>query len=273
MKNCKQILEAVNRGIQLALDDFDDEQVQNIKSKQVQNRDYTKEYLDLMKDVVDLGLPSGTLWCKYNLDVNPNQLTKAEDWYGKYYAWGELKPNKTKKKEIYFDWSNYKYGKDFNKLTKYCNDSLYGLKWFKDNLTKLLPEDDVAYQFKKCHNFKFHIPTEKQYEELIDYTKNYWIKNYDPNKIKHNPEDDKGIQGLNVRVFTGFNGNTLFIPAAGYRYGSDFNNVGSCCHLWSSSLHVVNPSIAYTLNFNSGSIGIYSVDRCFGFAIRPVINL
>ena len=69
MKTYKQILEAVNRGIQLALDDFDDEdQVQNnIKSKQVQNRDYTKEYLDLMYDIVDLGLPSGTLWCKYNL--------------------------------------------------------------------------------------------------------------------------------------------------------------------------------------------------------------
>ena len=50
MKNYNKILEAVNRGIQLALDDFDDEdQVQNIKSKQVQNRDYTKEYLDLMR--------------------------------------------------------------------------------------------------------------------------------------------------------------------------------------------------------------------------------
>ena len=43
MKNYNKILEAVNRGIQLALDDFDDEdQVQNVKSKQVQNRDYTK---------------------------------------------------------------------------------------------------------------------------------------------------------------------------------------------------------------------------------------
>ena len=51
MKNYKQILEAVNRGIQLALDDFDDDEpVQNnIKSKQVQNRDYTKEYLDWQK--------------------------------------------------------------------------------------------------------------------------------------------------------------------------------------------------------------------------------
>ena len=47
MKNYNKILEAVNRGIKLALDDFDDEeQVQNVKSKRVQNRDYTKEYLD-----------------------------------------------------------------------------------------------------------------------------------------------------------------------------------------------------------------------------------
>ena len=49
MKNYNKILEAVNRGIKLALDDFDDEeQVQNVKSKQVQNRDYTKEYLDFL---------------------------------------------------------------------------------------------------------------------------------------------------------------------------------------------------------------------------------
>ena len=49
MKNYNKILEAVNRGIQLALDDFNDEvQVQNVKSKQIQNRDYTKEYLDLI---------------------------------------------------------------------------------------------------------------------------------------------------------------------------------------------------------------------------------
>ena len=47
MKNYNKILEAVNRGIKLALDDFDDEeQVQNIKSKQINHRDYTKEYLD-----------------------------------------------------------------------------------------------------------------------------------------------------------------------------------------------------------------------------------
>ena len=147
MKNYNKILEAVNRGLQLALDDFDDEyQVQNIKSKQVQNRDYTKEYLDLMEEVVDLGLPSGTLWCQYNLGVDQNQLSKPNNWYGDYYACGELEPNKTNEDgDFYFGWENYKFGKDYNKLTKYCNDPEYGLKGFTDNLIQLLPEDDAAY--------------------------------------------------------------------------------------------------------------------------------
>ena len=202
MKNYNKILEAVNRGIQLALDDFDDEeQVQNIKSKQVQNRDYTKEYLDLLKyEVVDLGLPSGTLWCKYNLGVNQNQLSIASDWYGDYYAWGELE-EKTgwdgQGTKVLYDWTNYKFGKSFDKLTKYCSNPKYGLNGFTDNLTELLPEDDTAYQNKKYYNYKFHIPTKEQFEELINYTNNYWVNNYDPNKLVHNQEDDGGIQGLN----------------------------------------------------------------------------
>ena len=56
MINYKQILEAVNKGIQFALDDFDDEEtpIQNIKAKQIQNRDYTKEYLDFQKLIIKL---------------------------------------------------------------------------------------------------------------------------------------------------------------------------------------------------------------------------
>ncbi len=260
MRNYKQILEAVNRGIQLALDDFDsEEQVQNIKSKQIQNRDYTKEYLDLLSDaVVDLGLPSGTLWCKYNLGVDPNQLSKSEDWYGDYYTWGELEPNKKK-----YAWHNYKFIHS-NDLLKYNK---------KDNLTELLPEDDVAYQNKKFYNFKFHIPTKEQCEELINYTNNYWVNNYDPNKSIHNTKDDRGIQGLNGMIFEGKNRNQLFIPAAGYRNGSNIFNVGSKCYLWSSSLDLDHPSNAYNLFFYSDRIGMRVCSRYFGHSVRPVINL
>ena len=274
MKNYKQILEAVNRGIQLALDDFDDEdQVQNIKSKQINHRDYTKEYLDLLKyEVVDLELPSGTLWCRYNLGVNQNQLSKAKDWYGSYYAWGELKGNKTNKNsKIYFGWVNYEFGNKYNRLTKYCNNPEFGLNRFTDNLTELLPKDDVAYQNKNLHNFKFHIPTKDQCEELINYTKNYWVNNYDPNKLVHNPEDDGGIQGLNGRVFEGKNRNHLFIPATGYRYDNDIYNVGSSCYLWSSSLDLFYPSYACNLYFNSDNVNISNFNRYIGCSVRPIL--
>ena len=275
MKNYSKILEAVNRGIQLALDDFDDEEtpIQNIKSKQVYNRDYTKEYLDLLRDeVVDLGLPSGTLWCKYNLDVDPTKLFKVEDWYGGYYAWGELEGNKTTKYgEIFFDWGNYKFEKKYN-ITKYCNDPKYGLNGFTDNLTKLLPEDDAAYQNKKFYNFKFHIPTKEQCDELLKYTNTYWIKNYDPNKLVHNPNDD-GIRGLNGRVFIGKNGNQLFIPAAGYRQCFDTSSVDSGCYLWAANLKLDDTAHAYCLHFNSDYIGINYNFRFNGFSVRPVINL
>ena len=261
--------------INLTLDDFDDEEpVQNIKSKQVQNRDYTKEHLDLMNEVVDLGLPSGTLWSKYNLGVDQNQLSKVEDWYGDYYAWGELEANKTDEyDDIYFDWSNYKYGKDFDKLTKYCQEMYYGLNGFIDNLTKLLPEDDAAYQNKKLHNFKFYIPTKEQFEELINYTKNYWIKNYGPNKTIHNPKNDKGIKGLNGRVFVGKNANQLFIPAAGRYFGPDNDNDGSECYLWSSSINTDYPKNTYVLDFDSDTICMIDSERFKGQSIRPVINL
>ena len=273
MKNYKQILEAVNRGIQLALDDFDDEeQVQNIKSKLNNYRDYTNEYLDLVKDeAVDLGLPSGTLWCKYNLGVNPDQLINPEDWYGDYYAWGEIEDKSKQGKE--YNWKTYKFGKNEYNLTKYCNNPKYGLKGFTDNLTELLPEDDAAYQNKKFYNFKFHIPSKEQFEELIKYTNNYWIKNYDPNKNIHNSKDDDGIQGLNGKVFEGKNGNQLFIPAAGYRDSSNVYNAGNRCQLQTSSLYLKDPRYSYHVYFNTNIVLVYDVYRYFGYSIRPVINL
>ena len=145
MKNYNKILEAVNRGIKFALDDFEDNELQGQINSKISHQYGTKEWLDLMNEVVDLGLPSGTLWCKYNLDVDHTKLLTPESWYGNYYAWGELVPNKTNEDcKIYFDWDNYKF-RNYNKLTKYCNNPEYGLNGFTDNLTELLPEDDAAY--------------------------------------------------------------------------------------------------------------------------------
>ena len=276
MKLTNKILEAVNRGIQLALDDFDDDEVQNVKSKQINHRDYTKEYLDLMNAVVDLGLPSGTLWCKYNLDVDPTKLLTPGDWYGNYYAWGELEPNKTMRGNIIlFSQDNYKwYDKQMNSISKYNK---------QDNLTELLPEDDVAYQNKKLHNFKFHIPTKEQCEELINCTNRYWIKNYNPNKIKHNPENDKGIYDLNGTLFISkINNAELFIPDANYHDNENYGHIKDSylgknrydSAFWTAKLNLSTEDYAWACIFYNDDNILYGSpwpkNRWSGFPIRPV---
>ena len=89
----------------------------------------------------------------------------------------------------------------------------------------------------------------------------------------HTTNNDGGIQGLNGRIFEGKNGNTLFIPAAGYYNGYDNYDIGSNCCLYSSSLKLDDPSRACRLSFNSVIIHIGSHYRHLGYSIRPVINL
>ena len=255
MKNYKQILEAVNKGIQLALDDFEDDEVQNIKSKQVYDRDYTKEYLDLLKyEAIDLGLPSGTLWCKYNLDVNPNQLTKSRDWYGGYYAWGELK-SKTD-----YNWHSYKYANgSWDDLTKYCpnNKPMYAHNKKTDGLTTLESTDDIV-TVKYGSNFR--MPTKKEVDELL-LLPNKWVTRYN------------NISGLNGRLFIGKNGNVLFIPAAGVFNGTIYDGDGKSCFLWTSDISSNRPNGAWTLYLYSREIGVNNTIRCLGQSIRAVANI
>ena len=188
MKKYNKILEAVNRGIQLALDDFDDEeQVQNIKSKQVQNRDYT---LEEIRHFVDLGLPSGTLWNAYNLGVDPNQLDKYQYWNGGYYQWGESEPafNQLTDNEIFVTYIKQKYRYNYST----------GKKGFRE----IQPEDDPVSIYYKSE--KYHIPSEEQFEELKNNTTKKFVKNY------------KNVQWLDGLLLTGKNGKEIFFPANGF---------------------------------------------------------
>ena len=87
---------------------------------------------------------------------------------------------------------------------------------------------------------------------------NRWVTDYD------------GIFGLNGRVFTGTNGNTLFIPAAGRFDGSTRVGAGSHCFLRSSSLFSDSPHFAWYLIFFSDYIYTDSSERCSGFSVRCV---
>ena len=264
MKNYNKILEAIDRGIQLALDDFDDEeQVQNIRSKQVQNRDYTKEYLDLMEEVVDLGLPSGTLWLKYNLGATCGNT--AESWYGDYYAFGEIEPKPKNIRKT--SWKKYKFFKKFDYLnrpiftkyvTKHKDAHGYDITYV-DDLTQLLLEDDAAYQFDN----RFQMTSVKQLEELMK-LETEWVNNYN------------NVKGLNGTIFKGENGNEIFFPYAGVIMETGKKLVGSTAYMLSNEIAELNLNpICLGMNGNQyGTCEVItnnSLDRYEAFSIRPVL--
>jgi len=192
---------------------------------------------------VDLGLPSGTLWATCNVGAD-----KPED-YGDYFAWGETTTKRT------YGWATYKYAKgDYDKLTKYCSDSEYGYKGFTDYLTTLQAGDDPA---TANWGRGWRTPTKAQWEELLDNTTNEWTTR-------------NGVQG---RLFTSMkNANSIFLPAAGCRWGGGLFYTGKFGIYWSSLLNTDYPNLAWYFSFGLGPI--YSVyddsGRHDGNSVRPV---
>ena len=188
-------------------------------------------------EYVDLGL--SVKWATCNVGAET-----PED-YGDYFAWGEVEPKTT------YDWSTYKYGTNYDQLTKYCNNSSYGKDGFTDNKTVLDPEDDaVAVNWGGA----WRIPTKAEQDELRDNCTWTWTT-------------QNGVNGYKV---TGPNGNSIFLPAAGYMYEGTLGNAGSHGEYWSSSLYTDDPSGAYNVNFNSDLVGWNRNGRSPGLSVRPV---
>ena len=194
-------------------------------------------------DFVDLGLPSGTLWATCNVGA-----TNPED-YGDYFAWGETTTKDT------YSWSTYSLCNGaYNKLTKYCNNSSYGNNGFTDTLTTLEANDDAA---TANWGSAWRMPTKEEFEELNNNCTKTWTTQ----------------NGVNGALFTGSNGKSVFLPAAGYYRGNELLTAGSLVHYWSSSLYTDSTTIAW--NFSNANDYGYGMDnndgRFFGFSIRPVV--
>jgi hypothetical protein len=98
------------------------------------------------------------------------------------------------------------------------------------------------------------MPTLEEQRELLDNCTWTWMK----------------VNGVNGYTVTGPNGNSIFLPAAGYRDGSDLDNAGSQGIFWSSSLYTVSVT-ANDLGFISSYVGCGGFNRCGGLSVRPVL--
>lgn len=205
---------------------------------------------------VDLGL--SVYWATRNL-CESGFVSSPED-CGDYYAWGETVPyyrgqasfSWKEGTEAGYSWASYKWCNGSNdSLTKYNTLSSNGTV---DNKIILDPEDDVAH-VKLGGSWR--MPTEKECSELKTNCVWKWVTNYNGT-------------GMNGRLVTGPNGNSIFLPAAGYRQDTNLHHVGYCGPYWSSSLYADAPVIAYRLYIDSGYTQVDLDIRCYGFSVRPV---
>ena len=158
--------------------------------------------------------------------------------YGDYYAWGE------KETKSEYSWSNYFDITDGGRpFTKYNNNG---------GKTTLNADDDVAHV---KWGGSWRMPTKAEQDELLNSCTWTWTK-------------QKGKKGYKV---TGPNGNSIFLPAAGYRDDTSLYGAGSNGYYWSSSLGSSNSSSACDLGFISG--GVYWDNyggRYYGRSVRAV---
>lgn len=72
------------------------------------------------------------------------------------------------------------------------------------------------------------------------------------------------------QIITARNGNSIFLPADGHRSDTCLCFEGSYGYYWSSFRNTGDPDLAYYVCFNSGDVGWYRGNRCYGRSVRCV---
>ena len=161
---------------------------------------------------------------------------KPED-YGDYFAWGETKP-KMEYSESTYEYSvrKFLYYKYFD-LGKNISDTQY----------------DAAHA---NWGGGWRLPIKAELDELKRKCTWTWTTR-------------GGHNGYKV---TGPNGNSIFLPAAGYRAGALCCNIGKSGLYWDSTPHEKHMQNAYYLDFRSSYYNIEWGCRYYGLSLRPVIE-
>lgn len=195
---------------------------------------------------VDLGLPSGRLWAKCNIGA------ANETDYGLYFAWGSTKGYEGNAGH------NFANGQQTPYFIKENEEEGYGeyARYVDGEILSL--GDDTA---RNVMGGNWRMPTKEDFVELYNYCNTngsvIWTT----------------INGINGRKFTSPNGNYVFLPAAGFCYGTSCNDVGMFGNYWSSTCYANGGpgDSAYLVSFYSADVSPgNNNDRYFGFSVRAV---
>lgn len=189
----------------------------------------------VVKDCVDLGLPSGLMWRKYNVGAN------SEYEKGNYYAWGET----VTKQDYYFP--TYKWGEYIENMSHYTKYNEI------DKLTLLQPEDDAATA-NLGENYR--TPTPKEWEELL--AECTWEVATTTNK------NNKTV--IDYWKVVGPNGNFIILPSAGYYFVDTWKSYSSCYQSASEK------AILWEIDETNEMPNMFNVKREYGYPVRPVLK-
>ncbi len=192
-------------------------------------------------DYVDLGL--SVKWATCNLGA------MSPEGFGHYYAWGETQAKST------FTWANYAFKDQTAGKTYYTKYNFFSDLGHVDYKFGLDMEDDAA---RAVMGSEWRMPTYGELKELVELCDWTW-------------SSLNGVEGYTV---TGPSGNSIFLPAGGYRW--DENSGAS--DGWTSYL---SATLSETANTNNCAMGLdfsrdyYTLEvetRELGELIRPVYS-
>lgn len=189
---------------------------------------------------VDLGL--SVMWASCNLC--DSGFASSPEAFGDYYEWGETEATTFSHTNKWYDLS-----KMVAYYSKYVSYSQRGYGDY-DGKTVLEDEDDAAHVILGGN---WRIPTEFEWSELLE------------NCTKTNLT----INGIDGKLFTGPNGNSVFMPFA-YMFTGD-DSYYARAYYWSSSLYPSGsyPYYAYCTDLNYAHNHDW---RSQAYSIRPVTD-
>jgi len=202
------------------------------------------------RQVVDLGIPFGTLWAKCNLGADSPEKT------GSFFAWGEtsVKTEYTERNYVFDDPDSK------NVMLKYVPIA-DGVHY--DGKTELEAEDDAA---RVLLGGNWRIPTHKDFKDLIACTERVWCKL-------------NGVYGFKfTSTRKGYEENSIFISAAGCMDYEKLMFEGNYGFYWTSTVDGKDHTCAKILwldNQSGESVSVLNTikDRYNGLPIRPVTTI
>lgn len=218
--------------------------------------------------LVDMGLPSGTLWATSNIDITQEDGFAASPFQYDctMFSWGNIEGHNTPASGTTFD---YDWG-GVNAQEPWYDGQPYG-STPGSTLTASIVAGDTQDAARKNVGSLFKMPTSTQFKELIN---NCDFVQADGTTIIDDSVTDKRVtvnDVVGIYLKSKVNGNSIFFSASGFGGGSSWNNRGANGSYWSSSFY--SSRHARSLNFGSGGVGPQdNSSRYSGFAIRAVIT-